>query len=192
MMTTAAADRMYQLKITLSHLRPPVWRRLLVPSSVSLKELHDVLQVAMGWTDSHLHQFEANGQLYGKPSREYSFPMKNEARVRLDQVLPREKDSMVYEYDFGDSWIHDIALEKIVPSSPDVKVPQCIAGARACPPEDCGGVDGYDGLLEALNDPSDPDHEEICEWIGEDFDPELFDIEAVNKYLARGRKGSRT
>jgi hypothetical protein len=182
-MAKAATDRIYQLKVTLARLRPPVWRRLLVPSAVSLEDLHDILQVAMGWTDSHLHQFEAKGQLYGKPSREYSLPMKDEARVRLGEVLLREKDSIVYVYDFGDSWTHQIVLEKIVAPSPDVKVPRCIAGARACPPEDCGGVFGYAELLKVLKNPSHPEHEEMLEWVGEDYDPEFLDLEAINKYL---------
>jgi Plasmid pRiA4b ORF-3-like protein len=188
MMAKADANRIYQLKVTLARLHPSVWRRLPVPSSVSLEDLHDILQVAMGWTDSHFHQFEAKGLLYGKPTREFSLPMKDEARVRLDQVLLHEKDPMAYEYDFGDSWTHQIVLEKIVAPSPEAKAPRCIAGARACPPEDCGGVFGYAELLKVLRDPSHPEHEEMLEWIGEDYDPEFLDLDAINKYLVP-RKG---
>jgi Plasmid pRiA4b ORF-3-like protein len=183
MMAKATADRIYQLKVTLAGVRPPVWRRLLVPSSLSLEDLHDILQVTMGWTDSHLHQFEAKGQLYGRPSRESFVPIKDEARVRLSEVLLREKESMLYEYDFGDSWTHQIVLEKVVAPPADVKAPQCIAGARACPPEDCGGVFGYAELLKALKDPSHSEHEEMLEWIGEDYDPDFLDLDAINKYL---------
>ena len=145
----------------------------------------------MGWTDSHLHQFEAKGQLYGKPTRELELdlPMKDEARARLDQLLMREKDSMLYEYDFGDSWTHQIVLEKILAPSPQIKVPQCTAGARACPPEDCGGVFGYVELLKALKVPSHPEHEDMLEWIGEDYDPTFFDLELVNKQLGRRKHG---
>jgi hypothetical protein len=190
-MAKAATNRTYQLKVTLAGPRPIIWRRLLVSSSSSLKELHYILQVAMGWTDSHLHQFEAKGQLYGKPGPELdlNLPMKDEARAALDQLLVREKDSMLYEYDLGDSWTHQIVLEKILPTSPQVKVPQCTAGARACPPEDCGGVFGYVELLKALKDPSHPEHDDMLEWIGDDYDPTFFDLEAVNKQLARQKRG---
>jgi pRiA4b ORF-3-like protein len=144
----------------------------------------------MGWTDSRFPQFEAKGQLYGKPSRELErdLPMKDEACARLDQLLMREKDSMLYEYDFGDTWTHQIVLEKILAPAQRGKIPQCVDGARACPPEDCGGVFGYVELLKALKDPSHPEHEDMLEWIGQDYDPTFFDLEAVNKQLAP-RKG---
>lgn len=186
--TRTAAGRTYQLKVTLARLRPPIWRRLLVPGSVSLEELHDILQIAMGWTDSHFHQFEAKGQLYGVPSREWSMPVENEARVGLDQVLLREKDSMLYEYDFGDGWLHQIVVEKIVASSPELKAPRCIAGARACPPEDCGGAYGYADLLRVLKNTSHPEHEEMLEWVGEDFDPEFLDLDDINNCLLPGKR----
>jgi hypothetical protein len=140
--------------------------------------------------DSHLHQFEAKGQLYGKSSPELHLPTRDEGHARLDQVLTRPKDSMLYEYDFGDSWTHRIVLEKILPPSPELKTPQCIAGARASPPEGCGGVFGYAELLEALKDPSHPEHEDMLEWIGGDYDPAFFDLEGVNEQLAP-RKGRR-
>jgi hypothetical protein len=142
----------------------------------------------MGWTDSHLHQFEAKGQLYGKSDPDFGPKVKDETRARLDQVLLREKEWMLYEYDFGDSWTHRIVLEKVLPSSATLKTPKCIAGARACPPEDCGGPYGYAEFLMAIKDPSHPEHEEMLEWIGGDYDPSFFDAEEVNKYLA-GRRG---
>jgi hypothetical protein len=189
-MAKAVGQRMYQLKVTLAGVRPAVWRRLQVPSSVLLNELHDILQIALGWTNSHLHQYEARGQLYGKPHPEFSLQVQNEARVRLDEVLVREKDAMLYEYDFGDSWTHRIVLEKIVVAPPDLKLPKCVAGARACPPEDCGGVYGYAELLKAIRDPSHPEHDDMLEWVGGDYDPDFFDLEDVNKQLAP-RKGGR-
>ena len=189
-MAKAPTDTIYQLKVTLAGPRPPIWRRLLVSSSVTLRELHDIVQVAMGWMDSHLHQFEAKGQLYGKPSPELDLPMRDEARTRLDQVLTHPKDFLLYEYDFGDSWTHQIMLEKVLPSSHELKTPQCLAGARACPPEDCGGVFGYAELLRALKDPSHPEHEDMLEWIGGDYDSAFFDLDAVNKQLVP-RKGWR-
>lgn len=173
----------YQLKVTLSGIRPPIWRRLLVPSSLSLKDLHDLLQIAMGWTDSHLHQFNTNSAVYGQPDIEFGMHRINENRVRLDEVLRRVKDTMTYDYDFGDGWEHKIVLEKIIEIPDDGAVPSCIAGARACPPEDCGGVWGYAELLEVTSDPSHPEHEEMLEWIAEDFDPERFDIAEVNAII---------
>ncbi|HUF60651.1 MAG TPA: plasmid pRiA4b ORF-3 family protein [Verrucomicrobiales bacterium] len=189
-MTKVSSPSVYQLKVTLAHVRPAVWRRLLVPSSVKLHQFHDILQVAMGWTDSHLHQFEAQGQLYGEPDPEFGLSVKDETRVPLGQVLPQEGASMLYEYDFGDGWIHQIVLEKILPASAELKVPSCIAGARACPPEDCGGAGGYAEFLKAIKDPSHPEHEEMLEWSGGDFDPASFDTEAMNKFFA-SRKGWR-
>ena len=183
-MTGTVAPPIYQLKITLAGVRPPVWRRLRVPSSINLKNLHQILQVALGWTDSHLHAFEVAGQTYGTPHSEYPNATRNEARVRLNEVLLKEKDSMLYEYDFGDGWEHKVVLEKIIPSTPDLSAPSCIAGARACPPEDCGGVGGYEEFLEAIRDPFHPEHEAMLEWIGGDFDPKYFDLDEVNDELA--------
>jgi hypothetical protein len=183
-MAKTVAHPIYQLKITLTGVKPPVWRRLHVPGSVNLKKLHQILQVAFAWTDSHLHEFEGAGQSYGTPHSEYPNTTRNEARVRLNEVLLKEKDSMVYVYDFGDGWEHKVVLEKIIPFTPDRSAPTCIAGARACPPDDCGGVGGYQALLEAIADPLHPEHEEMLEWIGGEFDPEHFDRDEINDELA--------
>ena len=181
-----ASDAMlYQIKVSLNGIRPPIWRRLLVPGSISLKELHDVLQVAVGWTDSHLHQFVVRGTLYGRPDPEFGRGCVNEKGVRLDGVLKAEKDAMTYEYDFGDGWQHKVVLEKILGSAVDGVAPSCTAGARACPPEDCGGVWGYAELLKIISDASHPEHDERLEWLGDQFEPERFDIVEVNSKLAR-------
>jgi pRiA4b ORF-3-like protein len=187
-MAKASEARVYQIKITLDGTKPPIWRRLLVPGSVTLAKLHDILQIAMGWTDSHLHQFEARGEFYGKPDPEFGAPMKAESRVRLDEVLVRVKDAMIYEYDFGDGWTHKIVLEKILEPAEGIVAPSCIAGARACPPEDCGGIWGYEELLGALGDPSHPEHDEMLEWMGGPFEPEHFDADEINKWLAPRRR----
>jgi hypothetical protein len=186
-MSKDAADVIYQVKVTLSGVKPPVWRRLLVPSTVSLKKLHQILQIALGWTDSHLHEFEASGQTYGIPHSEYPNTTKNEARVVLNQVLVKARDSLTYEYDFGDGWEHKVVLEKILPSAPGARLPSCIGGARACPPEDCGGIGGYEEFLEAISDPFHAEHDEMLEWIGGDFDPNWFEQEEVNDELAHIR-----
>lgn len=179
---------MYQVKVTLNGVKPPIWRRLLVPSSYSLKDVHDVLQVAMGWRDSHLHQFVAMGMLYGQPDAEFGIRRVNEKHVRLDEVLRTEKDAMTYEYDFGDGWEHKVILERILGNAEEEAAPSCIAGARACPPEDCGGVWGYANLLQVIADSSHPEHEEMLQWLGHGFDPELFDASAINSALARMKR----
>ena len=177
----------YQLKVTLKDSKPPIWRRILVRGDISLAKLHQILQIAMGWEDSHLHQFIVDGTSYGEPDPEYRDEMKSERRVKLNQVAPHEKDRFTYEYDFGDSWEHQIVVEKILAPDPGAHYPVCVAGKRACPPEDCGGVWGYGSLLEAISDPANPEHEEMLEWVGEDFDPEAFDLEEINEGLNRIR-----
>ncbi len=180
--------RIYQLKITLRYTRPPIWRRVLVPGDMSLGELHDVIQIVMGWGDEHLHAFKAHGVQYVPPGPEskplWGPPPRNEDNAALQAVAPGEKSRFVYEYDFGDSWRHDIVVEKILPPEEGKRYPVCVAGKLAGPPEDSGGVYGYAMKLEVLSDPADPDYEEIAEWMGGDFDPERFDLEAVNARLA--------
>ena len=138
----------------------------------------------MGWTDSHLHQFMAGGRFYGMPDPDFDFPeILDEQEFKLNQLLRKEKDSINYEYDFGDGWEHKITLEKILPLDPDTALPLCIKAKGACPPEDVGGIWGYYNLLEALNDPDHPEHEDYKEWIGGDFDPDAYDIKEVNQLL---------
>jgi hypothetical protein len=174
----------YQLKITLKGIRPPIWRRILVPGDVFLGDLHAVIQIAMGWYNSHLHEFTINGQSYGEPMPEYGTDVRSERRVRLDQLIPREKGRLTYLYDFGDGWEHEVLVEKIMAPDASAHYPCCIGGKRVCPPKDVGGVWGYAEFLEAIGDPQHPDHESMVEWIDEEFDSESFDIESVNKQLA--------
>ena len=176
--------KVQQLKVVLRGAEPPLWRRLHVPAGMTLAELHAVLQVAMGWEDCHLHQFEIAGVTYGIDDGEGWGPApKDERRARLDRVAPKGT-RFVYEYDFGDSWEHDIHVEDVLAAEKGKPYPICVAGERACPPEDCGGVWGYDDFLRALADPAHEDREELLEWVGEEFDPERFDLAAVNRALA--------
>ncbi len=179
----STASPIYQLKITLQNTKPPIWRRLQVRASMTLPLLHDTIQVAMGWTDSHLHQFIIGGVEYGLPDPELGDDMRSEQRVKLDRVVTTEKDRFVYEYDFGDSWTHIILLEKILPVEPDVHYPRCLAGKRACPPEDVGGVWGYAEFLEAIRSSDHPEHEDMLEWCGGAFDPEAFSLDEINQAL---------
>ena len=155
-----------------------------MPSDLKLGAFHDVIQVAMGWTDSHLHQFIANKVFYGIPDDDFGLEMEDESKYKLSQLLKKEKDSLIYEYDFGDSWEHKILLEKILPFDTKIALPVCIKGKRACPPEDCGGIWGYEELLETISDPKHPEHEDMLEWLGGEFDPEEFDLEEINGDLA--------
>ena len=174
---------LYQLKITLKNARPPIWRRVQVLNTTTLGELHGIIQTVMGWTGGHLHQFTILGREYGHPQPEFDFNVLDESRVKLSQLVAGEKFKFLYEYDFGDGWDHEVLVEKVLPSQPDGQYPVCLAGKRACPPEDCGGVWGYAELLQSIQDASHPDQEEQREWLGEDFDPEAFDLEDVNESL---------
>jgi len=181
------AKSIYQLKITLRGSKPPIWRRVQTVGGVSLAELHDIIQVAMGWDDDHLHQFEIGGRAYGVPEDDMfgmGFDIKDESRTRLYKVAPTEGSKFDYQYDFGDDWEHAILVEKILPPEPDAQYPRCLTGRRACPPEDCGGIWGYYQLLETLENPDASDYADIREWVGADFDPEAFSVDGVNEEFA--------
>ncbi len=175
----------YQLKVTLRHATPPIWRRVLVLADDTLEDLHRTLQIAMGWEESHLHEFEAGGTSYGRPDTE-SPDRSDERKVRLRSVLRKRGDRLAYQYDFGDSWEHDVVLEKAIPAERGMRYPFVVGGKRACPPEDCGGVGGYESFLEALRDPHHPEHADMLEWIGGSFDPEAFDAQARNRAFHGG------
>ena len=177
----------YQLKVTLKHSKPPIWRRIQVKGDTTLYKLHQIIQIAMGWTNSHLHQFIADGVYYGEPHPDFGFEVVSERRVRLNHIISDVKDKFIYEYDFGDGWEHEIVVEKILEPEPKVRYPRCIKGKRNCPPEDVGGVWGYDDFLEAIQKEDHPEHEEYLEWIGGSFDPEEFDCEVVNEELKQIR-----
>ena len=179
-----ADTTIYQLKISLRETKPPIWRTLQVLSSTTLRQLHFIVQGSMGWYNSHLHQFLIDGIEYGEPAPEYDFDVTDEAKVKLSKVVGGEKAKFSYIYDFGDSWEHTILVEKILPRDPKILYPICIKGKRACPPEDCGGPWGYVEFLEAIQNPSHPDHDDMLEWIDGAFDPEEFDLDEVNQRLA--------
>jgi hypothetical protein len=150
-----------------------------VRSHITLAKLHRVLQQVMGWTDSHLHEFEANGVTYGEPDRELG-PRQNEKRVPLGDVLRAAGDRLVYTYDFGDGWQHDVTLDQVLDPDPKGQYPWVLDGKRACPPEDCGGPGGYARLLEVLANPKHPEHADLVGWVGGSFDPEAFDLRELN------------
>lgn len=175
----------YQLKVTLLDVHPPIWRRLQVWGDSTLADLHDAIQAAMGWNDSHLHEFLIGETRYGEPDmeEEQAARIEDEGRVLLLDVLEREGIRFRYVYDFGDGWEHEILVEKILAPDPDVFYPNCIAGERACPPEDVGGVPGFERFLQAMADPADPEHNEYMTWFGGEFFPDEFDVEEANEAL---------
>lgn len=191
MTMAVAGSNVLQIKVSLSFVRPNVWRRILVCPKMTLGELHEVLQIAMGWTNSHLHQFIKGRVYYGEPDEESGEETIDEKTVPLTEIFRRAKSSIVYEYDFGDGWDHRLVLEKILPAETAGAVPRCVAGGGACPPEDCGGAGGYAALLEALRDPKCDRHEEAVEFMPEGFDPAVFDMDAVNEELAAYGRGER-
>jgi hypothetical protein len=182
-----APDNIYQIKILLMGIEPPIWRRFLVPASVDLHQLHQILQVIMGWQNSHLHQFVLGADVYADPEMEPEGEMgqmKDEHQFKLGEVLPREVTAITYEYDFGDRWKHLVLVEKIIfPDEPVEERLTCIEGERACPPEDCGGFHGYAEVLDIIFSPAHPDYEAMLDWTGKDFNPEIFNLQTVNARL---------
>ena len=177
---------LYEIRVQLRDIEPPIWRVLRVRPQTSLSRLHKILQRTMGWTNSHLHLFEIDGKPYGESDFEWDFDVQGYRGMRLEKIFTEGRTFFLYEYDLGDSWRHDITLLGTVEGEAGEKI-ACIAGARACPPEDCGGVTGYYHLLEALADPGHEDHDMLTEWVGGKFDPEAFDVERVDQALKRLR-----
>jgi len=182
---------LYHLKVVLIGTKPPVWRRLQVPGDANLGWFHAVLQVAMGWTNSHLHQFLTADARYSDPrhNEDMGFgeePDRDEAKTTLMHAVPDEGAQFGYEYDFGDSWEHEITVEMILPpDSATATVPLCLDGARACPPEDCGGIWGYADLLKILKNRKHPEYKTMKEWLGRPFDAEAFDPTKTNLWLRK-------
>jgi hypothetical protein len=181
----------YHLKITLDVVKPAIWRQLAVPGNANLGWLHAAIQVTMGWTNSHLHMFLVGGRQFSDPAvmtTDFGGGPKvmDENKFLLLDVAPCEKDVLHYEYDFGDTWLHTILVEKIQRSEPDgATTAECLAGKGACPPEDCGGPCGYQDLLKILRNPRHAEHNSMKEWIGRPFDSEAFDPVSTNLHLQR-------
>lgn len=202
LMNMQAVEKIYQLKMTLDNIRPPVWRRVLIPASATFRDLHETIQLSFGWSDYHLHDFQTKSFAENRPhsitdlSAEDIEPWwdddkkSDERLVKLYDVLHSADDQCRYWYDFGDDWWHTITLEKLLPQERNTQYPFCIKGKRSCPPEDCGGPWGYTELCAILANPSHPEHEDKLEWLGldnaSDFDQEDFDVDTVNQLLRDG------
>ena len=186
-----ATDTLFQFKITLLGSEPPIWRRIQV-QNCTLDKLHEHIQTAMGWTNSHLHQFEVKGQRYGDPELLDDgfddFDCKDSTTTMVNDILPKtgKRFAFKYEYDFGDGWEHEVMFEGSPPIDPKAKYPLCLEGERACPPEDCGGIWGYGDVLEAIRNPKHDEHENMLEWVGGRFDPERFDPGKATKEMKKG------
>ena len=183
MANATAALQVYQLRIGLRHLRPPIWRRVLVPNVMTLEELHTTIQLAMGWENAHLHEFIVNRQSYGDPTWDEIGDMLSESKVRLADLGLDVGSQFEYIYDFGDDWRHLVKVEEIMPYDQAAFYPVCLKAVRACPPEDVGGPYGYAEFLDALADADHPDHESVEEWIGDEFDPKQVDLGEINADL---------
>lgn len=180
--------KILRLRISLEGSDPEIWRRFQLTDEMTLLDLHNVVQIVMGWTDSHLHEFEIKGKRYCLrfPNDDfYGDPPIDEGTVRLGDVLKRVRQKVQYIYDMGDGWQHTLVVEERVESASGFPHPVCLAGERACPPEDCGGIWGYYQMLEAVRDPEHDEHETYLEWLSPDFDRDHFDLREVNGILKR-------
>ena len=195
----AGGRKCFVVRLDLDNAKPPIWRRLRLASDLRLNQLHDVVQIAMGWTDSHLHHFQMGPDNKDFRMQPFLTPFDmqegetdgiSEAEVRLDQVIAKPGQRLFYEYDFGDSWHHTIKLEKVEPWVVGAPVASCVAGRRACPPEDVGGIGGYAELLAALQGEIEPGNEEwmaeMLSWLPDSFDPAAFAVDEVNEMLDQG------
>jgi hypothetical protein len=178
--------KIVQLKITLKGSKPAIWRRVQVEDNVSMRKLHEILNLAMGWEISHLHMFKVENTEIG--NADHDGAMIDDKKIRLCDLV-KDIHTFEYLYDFGDGWEHVVHVEDTVEAKPKEKYPQCIAGQNACPPEDVGGLGGYEKFKEIMSNPKHPEHKEMKEWCGGNWDPEIFDHRQVNKNAAfRSRK----
>lgn len=186
-------DKIYQIKIQLLGIDPLIWRRFVVPSGLPLIDFHKAIQTIMGWQNYHLHQFIKDNKYY-LPKMRDDWTWEDETNVdtrglKVSDILKVENEEIIYEYDMGDSWGHLVVLENIADNLNGLKKPFCLEGERNCPPEDCGGFPGYENLLEILSDPDHEEYESYLEWLGGEFDPELFSERKVNGRLKRMKFG---
>ncbi len=170
------------MKVMLRGIKPPVWRRLAMPGTMTLGDLHLAIQAAMGWYDCHLHAFDIGGEQYG--DQRSVDDVADENRLTLSRLLRSSVVRFTYTYDFGDDWEHTVAFEKNEPGVEGVSYPICITGKGGCPPEDCGGIWGYQELLSILADPAHPEYDERIDWVNESLNPGKFDLERANTLLA--------
>lgn len=178
------AKKVYELQIKLLESKPLIWRRIIVKPDTLLVDLHRIIQTTMGWTNSHLHQFSDDKITYAPKEFEVEFT-RDSRTIKLNTILQKNKDSILYEYDFGDGWEHEIILEKIFEDDDINQIPRCIGGERHCPPEDCGGISGYEDLLKIISNPKNEEYKEMLVWLGGKFNPEDYDMKKINQKLKK-------
>lgn len=180
-------DSIIQLKITLQRTKPPIWRRVLVDKTTTFEKLHHIIQIVMGWTDSHLYEFDIDGYIIADTNQEFDDDFGNKiidaSTVTLENIITNTKEKFNYTYDFGDNWEHQIVVEKFLSCDTKTKYPICIDGKLNCPPEDCGGIHGFYNLLDIIGNKRHPERKEILEWLG-DYDADYFDKDEINQGLA--------
>ncbi len=184
-----ANESVYELDVALSAIEPPVWRRLSVPGTITLSQLNRAIQSAMGWNGSHSYEFLIDDQSYGDPDPDLE--TKSARRVQLHAVVTRPKRTFQYIYDLGDFWEHEITVRAVRPIQAGETVPSLLDGARACPPEDVGGIPGYEDFLRIIADPNDPEHQDTLEWAGGTWDPEDFNPEVLQRQLITNARRGR-
>ena len=181
----------YLLKVWINNSRPQIWREIEVDRNTLLPDFHKILQTVMGWTNSHLHQF-IKGKIFYSDT-DYEEYIRNDVvdykKIKISDLLKKKNDTMLYEYDFGDGWEHIIKLLDLKDKPKNVFYPRCFLGERACPAEDSGGIYGYQEKLKILKNKNHPEYEDIIEWIGEEFDPDYFNINEVNELLKQDDYG---
>jgi len=185
-MKSPAIASVHVLKVTLQDVERPVWRRILVPSSSTLVRLHSVIQVSMGWTDSHLYQFRVAGTRHSPEDDDEGFDAGafDARRTTLGEVASA-RTTFEYLYDFGDDWLHRIDVEEVRPPDVGTRYPVCVDGKGACPAEDVGGAPGYRRFLLSIADPGNDERADLLAWVGGSFDPSRFDLSDVNRRLGR-------
>lgn len=180
--------KIYQIQIALEGFKPKIWRRILIPADTLLSDFHIVIQIIMGWHNAHLHQFIVDGKIYMEKMDEDEMwddlDHIDYEGIRLKDVLKSENGLIQYEYDFGDGWMHEILLEKILPFDNEVHLPICLDGSMNCPVEDSGGVNGYAEYLRIRQNPDHEEYESVIEWLGDDFDPEYFNVDEKNAWFS--------
>lgn len=187
-----ALRHIYQVRIQLNDIEPTIWRRFLITNTATIAQLHSTLQTIMGWQDYHLHEFHCNNKHYAIPYPEFDmdapYEVYNAYEFTLKDLLKKAGDSLLYRYDFGDGWEHTVTLEKTLPFDKAQRLPRCLEGERNCPPEDVGGVWGYEDFLEQWRDKKHPEHHAMRTWAGDFLGPEYFDHEKINRELCAKRE----
>jgi pRiA4b ORF-3-like protein len=190
MTATNSSRQVFQFHLSLDGTTPPIWRRILVPADFTLAQLHRVIQAVMDWQDDHLHQFDIAGRVYGIPDPDGMLQFIDDRKIRLCDLNLTRRNRIGYTYDFGDEWVLVLKVEEISQGDSDDIRALCMAGERSGPPEDVGGVFGYEELLKARTDPNHEQHQDAKEWLG-NFDPEYFAIEEANQRLRKSVRRSK-